>query len=115
MNVLGLVCSVSRSRSSIRIPSTVFSRRWLQVADAERVRIEIAFDGGQIMGALVTPAGADALEQALGSAELRAGTGEAALALEAEDGRYTIALQRVVYVKRFARESRVGFGSAAPS
>jgi hypothetical protein len=84
----------------------------LQVADPERVRIEIAFDGGQIMGALVTPAGADALEQALGSAELRAGTGEAALALEAEDGRYTIALQRVVYVKRFARESRVGFGSA---
>ena len=33
--------------------------------------------------------------------------------LEAEDGRYTIALQRVVYVKRYARESRVGFGAAA--
>jgi hypothetical protein len=82
------------------------------VAETERVRIEIAFDGGQIMGALVTPAGADALEQALGAAE-RAGTGEAALALDAEDGRYTIALHRVVYVKRFARESRVGFGSAA--
>src|SRR4051812_42492292 len=62
------------------------------------------------MGALVAPASADALEQALGSAELRAGTGEAALALDAEDGRYTIALQRVVYVKRYARESRVGFG-----
>ena len=85
------------------------------MVDTDRVRIEVAFDGGQIMGALVTPASADALEQALGSAELRAGTGEAALALEAEDGRYTIALQRVVYVKRFARESRVGFGSAAPS
>ncbi|TML59515.1 MAG: flagellar hook-length control protein FliK [Actinobacteria bacterium] len=83
------------------------------MAEPERVRIEIAFDGGQIMGALVTPAAADALEQALGSAEqLRAGTGEAALALDAEDGRYTIALRRVVYVKRFARESRVGFGSA---
>jgi len=66
------------------------------------------------MGALVTPESADSLEQALGSADLRAGTGEAALALEAEDGRYTIALQRVVYVKRFARESRVGFGAAAP-
>jgi len=83
------------------------------VAESERVRIEIAFDGGQIMGALVTPAGADALEHALGSAELRAGTGEAALALDAEDGRYTITLQRVVYVKRFARERRVAFGSAA--
>jgi hypothetical protein len=84
------------------------------VADAERVRVEIAFDGGQIMGAIVTAASADALEQALGAADLRAGSGDAALSLEAEDGRYTIALQRVVYVKRFARESRVGFGAAAP-
>jgi hypothetical protein len=83
------------------------------VADEDSVRIEVGFDGGQIMGALVSPASADALEQALGSAELRAGSGEAALALDAEDGRYTIALQRVVYVKRFARESRVGFGAAA--
>jgi hypothetical protein len=65
------------------------------------------------MSALVEPAGADALEHALGAADLRAGEGEAALSLEAEDGRYTIALQRVVYVKRFARESRVGFGAAA--
>jgi hypothetical protein len=83
------------------------------VASTERVRVEIAFDGGQIMGALVTPESADALEEALGSADLRAGAGEAALALDAEDGRYTIALQRVVYVKRYARESRVGFGAAA--
>jgi hypothetical protein len=84
------------------------------VGSPERVRIEIAFDGGQIMSALVAAASADALEQALGAADLRAGTGEAALALDAEDGRYTIALQRVVYVKRFLRESRVGFG-AVPS
>jgi hypothetical protein len=82
------------------------------MASAERVRIEVAFDGGQIMSALVTPSSADALEQALGAADLRAGAGEAALALDAEDGRYTIALQRVVYVKRFLREARVGFGAA---
>jgi hypothetical protein len=81
------------------------------VAEGERVRIEIAFDGGQIMSALVSSASADALEQALGSAELLAGSGNAALPLEAEDGRYTVALRRVVYVKRFARESRVGFGA----
>jgi hypothetical protein len=86
--------------------------RWSHLS--ERVRIEVGFDGGQVMSALVAPAGADQLEQALGSAELRAGTGEAALSLEAEDGRYTIALQRVVYVKRFARDTRVGFG-AGPS
>ena len=83
------------------------------MVEAERVRIEVAFDGGQIMGALVSPSSADALEQALGSAELRAGTGEAALSLEAEDGRYTIALQRVVYVKRFTKDTRVGFGAGA--
>ncbi len=76
---------------------------------SEHVRIEIAFDGGQIMSATVDAASADALEEALGSADLRAGTGDAALSLSAEDGRYTIALQRVVYVKRFARESRIGF------
>ena len=80
------------------------------MANAERVRIEVAFDGGQVLGAFVSPASADALEQALGSADVRAGAGEAALSLEAEDGRYTIALQRVVYVKRFARDSKIGFG-----
>ena len=70
-----------------------------------RVRIEIAFDGGQIMGALVSVQSADELERALGSGT--AGT----LALDADDGRYSVALQRIVYVKRFSRESRVGFGA----
>ena len=84
------------------------------MSESERVRIEVAFDGGQIMGALV-----DAVERRCSSsrrsAPRRCGpTGEAALALDAEDGRYTLALQRVVYVKRFARESRVGFGSGCP-
>jgi hypothetical protein len=80
------------------------------MASPERVRIEVAFEGGQVMAAFVSPSNADALEQALGSADVRAGAGEAALSLEAEDGRYTIALQRVVYVKRFARDSKIGFG-----
>ena len=77
----------------------------------ERIRIEIAFDGGQVMSAIVSPNEADALEQALGSADARADAGDAAFSLDAEDGRYTIAVRRVVYVKRFARESRVGFGA----
>ncbi len=83
------------------------------MASSERVRIEVAFDGGQIMSALVSAESADALEQALGAAEVRAGSGEAALSLDAEDWRYTIALPRVVYVKRFAREARVGFGAVS--
>jgi len=69
------------------------------------VRLEIAFDGGQIMGALVTAASADELERAL------AGGADGIVALEATDGKYFVPLGRVVYVKRFARESHVGFGS----
>jgi hypothetical protein len=72
---------------------------------ADHVRLEIAFDGGQIMGALVSSASADELDRALKGGE------EGSLTLDAADGQYTVALRRVVYVKRFARESRVGFGS----
>jgi hypothetical protein len=71
---------------------------------AERVRIEVGFEGGQVMSAFVENATADELEQALG-----AGQSDGAIKLEAEDGRYTLALARVVYVKRFSREGRVGF------
>ncbi len=69
------------------------------------IRIEIGFDGGQIMSALVAPDSADSLERALASA------GETSLALDAQDGRYFIKLDRIVYVKRFARDSRVGFAA----
>jgi hypothetical protein len=72
----------------------------------DRTRIEIAFDGGAAIGVLVSAETADSLERALGSGSTEA------FGLEAEDGYYTVALKRVVYVKRFARESRVGFGTA---
>jgi hypothetical protein len=68
-------------------------------------RIEIGFEGSQIMSALVTARAADELETALSN-----GT-DGTLALDAEDGRYTVALARVVYLKRFAREGRLGFGA----
>jgi hypothetical protein len=68
-------------------------------------RIEVGFEGSQIMSALVTTQAADELEAALRDG--RDGT----LALDAEDGRYTVALDRVVYLKRFAREGRIGFVS----
>jgi hypothetical protein len=71
-----------------------------------RVRIEIGFDGGQVMGAVVPSAAADELERALDQGS------DGALPLEAEDGRYTVSLRRVVYVKRFTREARVGFTPA---
>ena len=67
------------------------------------VRIEVGLDGGQILSALVTPASADELERSL-----NAGVG-GALSLEAQDGAILLVLPRVLYAKRFARETRVGF------
>jgi hypothetical protein len=70
----------------------------------DRVRLELAFEGGQIVGALVTPAAAEELAKALGAGT--PGTFE----LETEDGSYLLPLARIVYVKRFARETTIGFG-----
>jgi hypothetical protein len=58
-----------------------------------------------VIAALVPVERADELETALAAGS------EDAFPLEADDGRYTVALKRVVWVKRFARESRVGFGA----
>ena len=77
------------------------------MTDNERIRIEIAFDGQQVLSVLVPISTAEDLDRAL------AGDHDSAYSFEADDGRYTISLQRVVFVKRWARESRVGFGSVA--
>jgi hypothetical protein len=74
------------------------------LAEPDSVRVEVCFDGGQILGATVTVKGADELERGLATDQ--GGT----LMLDASDGRYTVMLGRVVYMKRYARESRVGFG-----
>jgi hypothetical protein len=57
------------------------------------------------MGAFVQVPTADELEQAVA-----AGAGPA-IAIDADDGRYTLRIDKIVYLKRFARESRVGFGA----
>ena len=75
------------------------------MASGERVRVEIAFDGGNGIAALVPSEELDELERALAG-----GRGET-LVLEADDARYVVVLRHVLYVKRFARESRVGFGA----
>lgn len=73
------------------------------MADLSFVRVEVGLDGGQILSILVTPASADALEAALAAGAL------GALGLEAQDGHILLVLSRVLYAKRFARETRVGF------
>ncbi len=73
-------------------------------SDSDFVRIEVAFAGGPIIAANVAPAGADALEHALAAGAQ--GTHQ----LDTDDGRVAIVLGSVAYMKRFARDSRVGFG-----
>jgi hypothetical protein len=76
------------------------------VASGDRIRLEIAFEGAQALTVYVSAAVADELDRAL------EGAGDGAYSFEAEDGRYTVAVRKIVFVKRFARESRVGFGAA---
>ena len=76
------------------------------MGSTERIRIELAFDGGQIIGALVEPASADALEQALDSGS------DDAVRVEAQDGTFRVVPKRVVYYKRYRPGGRVGFGDA---
>jgi hypothetical protein len=75
------------------------------MAELERVRIEISFDGGQGLGALVPVPTAEELVRTLASAQ------DGTFDFDAEDGHYTVVLRRVVFVKRFLREGRVGFGN----
>jgi hypothetical protein len=71
----------------------------------ERVQIEVGFDGQHIMIAKVSQADADRLDEAF-----RNRSGDV-VTVETEDGSYAVAAAKVVYVKRFARSGRVGFGA----
>lgn len=73
------------------------------MAEKELARIEIGFQGGDVLAVRVPVAEADALDAALRARE------DTVCELNAEDGRFLVALERVLYVKRYAREARVGF------
>ena len=75
------------------------------MAEAERIRIDVAFEHGQAFSALVEEAIADDLERRLANGD------ESLVTIEAEDGRYAVAMRRVAYIKRYRRETRVGFGA----
>ena len=72
---------------------------------SDRVRIELGFDGGQVVGGFVDVDSADQLERALHS------DGPRVVVLNAEDGPYHVVVPTVAYFRRFTRASRVGFGS----
>ena len=71
---------------------------------ADQVRIEIGFDGGQSLSMLVSSESVSQLERGIG--------GEGSVTLDAEDAQYVVNLRRVVYLRKFRREARVGFGAA---
>lgn len=73
------------------------------MADGERVRVEVGFDGGQVIGGFVSVATADQLERALHE------DGPRVVVLDTEDGPYHVVVPRVAYFRRFARAGRVGF------
>jgi hypothetical protein len=76
------------------------------MAADERLRIEIAFEGGQTVGGVVSADGLQKLRDAL------AGGPDGVVELEAEDSTYLIPVRAVVYVKRSARDTHIGFGRA---
>jgi hypothetical protein len=71
----------------------------------ERVRIELGFAGGQIVGSFVEARSADELETALAST----GAGSPVVVLETEDGPLHVVVANVAYYKRVVRAGRVGF------
>ena len=84
----------------------MFSRRWSALAD-DSIRIELAFEGGQIIAAMVSPATADAVERAVTASS--GGT----LELDTADGRVTVVVPRVVYLKRYTKGAQPGFLAAS--
>lgn len=75
------------------------------MASGERVRVEVGFEGGQVIGGFVDGASADQLERALHE------DGPRVVVLETEDGPYHVVVPRVSYFRRFNRASRVGFAA----
>jgi hypothetical protein len=73
------------------------------VASDDRIRLDIGLEGGSTLTAAVTVLEADALEERLRKGD--SGVAE----LEADDGRLIVVLSHVLYVRRHARGSRVGF------
>ena len=73
------------------------------MAEAELVRVEIGFQSGDVLALRVSVAEADALDAALRARD------DVVCELNAQDAGFLVVLERVLYVKRYSRETRVGF------
>jgi hypothetical protein len=75
------------------------------MSNDDRVRVEVGFEGGQVVGGFVDTSSADQLERALHE------DGPRVVVLKTEDGPYHVVVPSVAYFRRFTRASKVGFGS----
>ena len=75
------------------------------MADGDRVRVEIGFEGGQVVGGYVDIRAAEELQRALHE------DGPRVVVLTTEDGEYHVVVPQVAYFRSFNRSSRVGFGT----
>ena len=76
------------------------------MAEVGRIRVEIGFEGGQVVGAFVDASHAENLERALHE------DGPRVVLLDSEDGPYHVVVSRITYFRRFSRAGRVGFGAS---
>ena len=71
-----------------------------------RLRLHIAFEGGQIISVNASAADVQGFEQALAG-------DDRVFELSSDDGTYVVALGKVVYVRKSDREATIGFGSGS--
>jgi hypothetical protein len=74
---------------------------------AERVRLDIVFEGGASLSVNVPASTAEDLDRALASGEGQA------LSFEADDGRNTVNVAKILFARRTEREQVVGFGTVS--
>ena len=72
---------------------------------SDRVRLDIVFEGGASLSVTVPAATADDLDRALANPEADS------FGFEGDDGRYTLAIRKIVFARRSEREQVVGFGA----
>ena len=75
------------------------------MASGERVRVEVGFEGGQVIGGFVDAGSAAELERALHE------DGPRVIVLQTEDGPYHVVVPHVSYFRRHSRAGRVGFAA----
>jgi hypothetical protein len=75
------------------------------VGKGDRIRVDIAFEGGVSLAVSVPQATAEDLDRALANPDANS------FSFEADDGHYTISVSKIVFTKRSDREQVVGFGA----